>query len=72
MLISLYFFFSLLYTDRPQLIAMYQSILNLLKNLRQGNYQQLAADFEPEYFKLISKSGGILSVKSLSNIHAAL
>jgi predicted GTPase len=51
---------------------MYQSILNLLKNLTQGNYQQLAADFEPEYFKLISKSGGILSAESLRSIHAAL
>jgi predicted GTPase len=51
---------------------MYQSILKLLKNLILKNYQQLAADFESEYDKLISKSGGILSAESLRSIHAAL
>ncbi|XP_005376102.1 PREDICTED: interferon-inducible GTPase 1-like [Chinchilla lanigera] len=43
-----------------------------LKNLTQKNFQQLAADFLPQYSALISKAGGIISPETLDGIQAAL
>ncbi|XP_021497045.1 interferon-gamma-inducible GTPase 10-like [Meriones unguiculatus] len=49
-----------------------QFILNFLKNASEKNFQQLAEQFLPHYFTLISKVGGMISPETLTAIQKAL